>query len=242
MSSQVLLVDDHKIMRDGIKAILRHSGEFEVIAEAESGTEAVQVCKQKGPDIVLLDIELPGLSGIETTREILRHCPETKVIILSMYDDEQSVMSAIRSGARAFVLKKASDRDLLGALRAVATGGSYLSPQVSDRVLQRIQKNNLETKPIPTTLDCLSSREVQVLRLVADGKTSKEIAAMLDLGLQTIRSYRKTMMGKLGVNNIAGLTQFALASGITRLQVSIALGKEPKTEPGAKKPEQTNVA
>jgi DNA-binding NarL/FixJ family response regulator len=230
MSSQVLLVDDHKIMRDGIKAILRQSDEFDVIAEADSGTEAVQVCKQRRPDIVLLDIELPGLSGIETTREILRHCPEVKVIILSMYDDEQSIMSAIRSGARAFVLKKASDRDLLGALRAVAKGGSYLSPQVSDRVLHRIQKNDFETKPIPAALDCLSSRELQVLRLVADGKTSKEIAVMLELGLQTIRSYRKTMMGKLGVNNIAGLTQFALASGITRLQVSIAVAKNPQKE------------
>jgi DNA-binding NarL/FixJ family response regulator len=217
-------------MRDGIKAILRQSDEFDVIAEAGSGTEAVQVCKQRRPDIVLLDIELPGLSGIEATREILRHCPEVKVIILSMYDDEQSIMSAIRSGARAFVLKKASDRDLLGALRAVAKGGSYLSPQVSDRVLHRIQKNDFETKPIPAGLDCLSSRELQVLRLVADGKTSKEIAVILELGLQTIRSYRKTMMGKLGVNNIAGLTQFALASGIARLHVSIAVAKSPQKE------------
>ena len=230
MPSQVLLVDDHKIMRDGIKAILRQSGEFDVIAEAESGPEAVLVCKQRPPDIVLLDIELPGLSGIETAREILRHCPEVKVIILSMYDDEQSVISALRSGARAFVLKKASDRDLLGALRAVAQGGTYLSPQVSDRVLQRIQKKDFETKTNPTTLDCLSSRELQVLRLVADGKTSKEIAVTLDLGLQTIRSYRKTMMGKLGVNNIAGLTQFALASGIARLRVSVAVDKSPKKE------------
>src|ERR1700694_1197443 len=158
MSSQVLLVDDHKIMRDGIKAILRQSGEFEVIAEADSGTEAVQVCKQRRPDIVLLDIELPGLSGIETMREILRNCLEVKVIILSMYDDEQFVMSAIRSGARAFVLKKASDRDLISALRAVEKGGSYLSPQVSDRVLKRIQKNDLDPKSIPTTRECLASR------------------------------------------------------------------------------------
>jgi DNA-binding NarL/FixJ family response regulator len=219
MSHQVLLVDDHKIMRDGIKAILRHSEDFQVMGEAENGTDAVAFCKQKRPDIILMDIGLPGLNGIETTTEILRHCPDVKVIVLSMYDDEHSVVSAIRSGARAFVLKKASDNDLLDALRTVAKGGSYLSPQVSDRLLQRIQRGDLESKPPASALSNLSPRELQVLRLVADGKTSKEIAVMLDLGLQTVRSYRKTMMKKLNVNNVAGLTQVALAAGITRFPV-----------------------
>jgi NarL family two-component system response regulator LiaR len=226
MPYQVLLVDDHKIMRDGIKAILRHSEEFAVLGEAESGTEAVQMCKKKRPDIILMDIGLPGLNGIETTTEILRHYPDVKIIILSMYDDEHSVVSAIRSGARAFVLKKASDNDLVDALRAVAKGGSYLSPQVSDRLLNRIQRGDLESKPVTSSLDDLSPRELQVLRLVAEGKTSKEIAVMLDLGLQTVRSYRKTMMKKLGVNNVAGLTQVALASGITRFPVSAAGASE----------------
>ena len=227
MPSQVLLVDDHKIMRDGIKAILRHSDDFTVMAEAESGTEAVQICKLKRPDIILMDIGLPGLNGIETTTEILRHNPEAKVIILSMYDDEHSVVSAIRSGARAFVLKKASDGDLLDALRTVAKGGSYLSPQVSDRLLQRIQRGDLESKPVASALSDLSPRELQVLRLVAEGKTSKEIAVMLDLGLQTVRSYRKTMMKKLGVNNVAGLTQLALSSGLTQLSRGQAAAEIP---------------
>jgi DNA-binding NarL/FixJ family response regulator len=220
MPYQVLLVDDHKIMRDGIKAILKHSEEFRVVAEAENGADAVQICKKSDPDIVLMDIGLPGLNGIEATTEILRHCPDTKVIILSMYDDEHSVVSAIRSGARAFVLKKASDNDLVDALRTVAKGGSYLSPQVSDRLLNRIQRGDLESKPLPSALEGLSPRELQVLRLVAEGKTSKEIAVMLDLGLQTVRSYRKTMMKKLGVNNVAGLTQLALAAGLTRFGVA----------------------
>src|SRR5437868_10600663 len=207
MPLQVLLVDDHKIMRDGIKAILRHSEEFAVMDETENGTEAVQICKKKRPDIILMDIGLPGLNGIETTTEILRHCPEVKIIVLSMYDDEHSVVSAIRSGARAFVLKKASDNDLLDALRTVAKGGSYLSPQVSDRLLHRIQRGDLDAaKPLPSALDVLSPRELQVLRLVAEGKTSKEIAVLLDLALQTVRSYRKTMMTKLGVTNVTGLT------------------------------------
>jgi len=216
MPFSIVLVDDHKIMRDGIKAILQHTAEFVVVGEAETGVDAVQVCKEVRPDIVMMDISLPGLNGIEATVELLRHCPTSKVLILSMYDDDHSVVSAIRSGARAFVLKKASDNDLLDALRTVAKGGSYLSPQVSDQLLRRIQRGDLESKAVPSALESLSPRELQVMRLVAEGRTSKEIASLLDLGLQTVRSYRKTLMKKLGVNNVAGLTQVALAAGLTR--------------------------
>src|SRR6266849_6256614 len=199
MPFSVLLVDDHKIMRDGIKAILGRGDEFRVVGEAENGADAVQFVKGLRPDLVLMDISLPGLNGVETTAEILRHHPDCKVAILSMYDDENTVVSAIRSGARAFILKKASDTDLLDALRMVARGGAYLSPQVSDRLLTRIQKGDLESRQAPTALEALSPRELQVLRMVAQGKTSKEIAVMLDLREQTVRSYRNTMMKKLGV-------------------------------------------
>ena len=216
MPFDVLLVDDHKIMRDGIKAILSRDGNFTVVGEAANGAEALQFVKQQKPAMVLMDIGLPGLNGVDTTAEILRHHPECKVVILSMYDDENSVVGAVRSGARGFVLKKVSDSDLLEALRVVANGGAYLSPQVSDRLLTRIQKGDLESKP-ESALSVLSPREVQVLRLVADGKTSKEIATLLDLSEQTVRTYRKTMMKKLGVNNVAGLTQLALSTGLTQL-------------------------
>jgi DNA-binding NarL/FixJ family response regulator len=211
----IVLVDDHKLMRDGVKTILERSADFRVVGEAESGAEAVQFCRKTCPDLVLMDINLPGMNGIEATVELLRHCPGVKIVILSMYDDENSVVSAIRSGARAFVLKKASSAELLDALRTVARGGSYLSSQVSDRLLARIQRGDLETRD-RSPLDALSPRELQVLRMVAEGKTSKEIAVLLDLGLQTVRSYRKTMMKKLGVNNVAGITQLALAAGITQ--------------------------
>lgn len=216
MPYHVLLVDDHKILRDGIKAILRAEGDFDVVGETDNGTDAVQFCRKLNPDVVVMDIGLQGLNGVEATTEILRHTPDAKIIILSMYDDEHSVVSAIRSGARAFVLKKASDGDLVDALRTVAKGGFYMSPQVSEKLLVRIQRGDLEAKPVPTMLEGLSPRELQVLRLVAEGKTSKEIAVMLDLGLQTVRSYRKTMMKKLSVNNVASLTQLALSAGITR--------------------------
>ena len=216
MSYSIVLVDDHRILRDGIRAILQRTGEFEVVGEAESGAEAVQVCRQLRPEVVLMDMCLPGLNGIEATAELLRHCPDTRVVVLSMYDDEHSVVSAIRSGARAFVLKKASDNDLLDALRTVARGGSYLSPQVSDQLMRRIQRGDLESRSLPSALESLAPREIQVMRLVAEGRTSKEIAALLNLALQTVRSYRKTLMKKVGVNNVAGLTQVALASGLTR--------------------------
>jgi DNA-binding NarL/FixJ family response regulator len=214
MAYDVLLVEDQKMMRDGLRAILERTTEFRVVGEADSGTEAAQFCRQSRPDLVVMDICLPGLNGIESTVEILRHSPQTRVVILSIYDDEHSVVSAIRSGARAFVLKRASSADLIDALRTVARGGSYLSSQVSDSLLARIQSGDLRTSGSHAPLDTLSPRELQVLRLVADGKTSKDIAVLLDLGLQTVRGYRKMLMKKLGVNNVAGVTQMALAAGL----------------------------
>jgi len=218
MGYRVLLVDDHKIMRDGIRAILSRSPEFEVAGEAESGPEALQLARRVRPEMVLMDIGLPGLNGVETTIEILRSVPECKIVILSMYDDENSVLGAMRAGARGFILKKASDLDLVGALRMVATGGIYVSPQVSDRLLERIQKGNLDVQTAPSALAALSPRELQVLRLVAEGKSSKEIATVLALSEQTVRSYRKTLMRKLHVNNAVTLTQLAYSSGLTQVR------------------------
>jgi DNA-binding NarL/FixJ family response regulator len=215
MPYDVLLVEDHRIVRDGIKAILERSQDFRVTGETASAADAIQICKRSAPHLVLMDLSLPGLSGLDATGEILRHCPETRVIILSMHDDERLVVGALRAGARGFVLKTASLDDLVDALRAVARGGSYLSPQVSDRLLTRIQKGDLEPQSLPAVLRGLSRRELQVMRLVAEGKTSKEIAGLLDLGVQTVRSYRKTMMKKIGVSNVAELTQMALAAGLT---------------------------
>ena len=214
MPCEVLLVDDHKILRDGIKAILERSGEFRVVAEAGNGPNALQLVRKLRPRLVLMDIGMPGLDGVETTAEILRIDPTCSVAILSMFDDHHSVVNAMRAGARAFILKRASDLDLVGALRMVASGGMYVSPEVSNLVLDQMKRGDGKLRPVSSALDGLSPREQQVMRLVADGKTSKEIAVLLDLREQTVRTYRKTMMKKLGINNAPKLTQLALTLGI----------------------------
>jgi DNA-binding NarL/FixJ family response regulator len=214
MAYTVLLVEDHKIMRDGIRALLDRSGEFAVVGDAESGSEAVQLCSETRPDVILMDIGLPGLNGVDITTELLRLSPSLKIIMLSMYDDEESVVSSIRAGARGYVVKRASAGDLLDALRIVARGGSYLSPHVSDQLLARIRRGDADAACRHPTLSQLTPREFQVLSLIVEGKASKEIAVMLDLGVETVRSYRKTMMKKLSVNNVAGLIRVALAAGL----------------------------
>lgn len=214
MPYRVLIVEDHKIMRDGIRALLDRSSEFTVVGDVETGSEALQMCSEARADIVLMDIGLPGLNGIDATTELLRNCPNVKVIMLSMYDDEESVVRSIRAGARGYVVKRASSGELLDGLRAVVRGGCYLSPHVSERLLSRIRRGEGETASRHPLLTQLTPREFQVLGLIVEGKASKEIAVMLNLGVETVRSYRKTMMKKLNVNNVAGLIRVALAAGL----------------------------
>lgn len=211
----ILLVDDHQIMRDGLRALLEASGEFRVVGEAETGGQAVALAARTRPHLVVMDLSLPGIDGIEATVELLRESPQSRVVILSMYDDEASVVQAMRNGARGFVIKKASHADLLAALRTVARGGTYLSPEVSDRFLDCVRKGDFRRRD-SSVLSVLTPRELQVMRLIAEGRTSKEIASLLELSLETVRGYRKTLMRKLNVNNVAALTQIALTEGLAR--------------------------
>jgi DNA-binding NarL/FixJ family response regulator len=214
MPLRILLVDDHKIMRAGIRAILEQDQEFAVVGEAGSGSEAIAECEEKHPDVIVMDIGLSGMSGIEATGIIVRDAPATKVVMLSIYDDEQSVVSAIRAGASGYVLKKASGSDLLKAIKAVANEGSYVCAEVSYHLFQRIKKAGSSFRPATSALEVLAPRELQVFWLVAAGKASKEIAVILDLGIGTVRRYRMTMMRKLGVNSIVGVIQHAVAGGM----------------------------
>jgi len=213
MPFTVVLVDDHQVLRDAIKEILMRHPDFQVVGEAGSGPEAVEACRRTDPDLAVMDIGLPGMNGIEATGELARHCPRTRVLILSMYDDEASVMAAVRAGARGFVLKKACATELVDAMRTVVRGGTYFGAQVSDRLLSGVQLGKLRAHARPGH-ETLSPREQQVLRLTAEGKSNKEVATLLHLEVHTVRSYRKTMMAKLGASNVAQLIQVASAAGL----------------------------
>jgi len=209
----VVLVDDHQVLRDAIKEILLRHEEFQVVGEAGSGANAVSVCRQTDPDLVVMDIGLPGISGIEATGELARYCPRARVLMLSMYDDEDSVMAAVRAGARGFVLKKACAAELVDAMRVVVRGGTYFGAQVSDRLISGVQLGRAHASTRGAR-EALSPRERQVLQLTVEGKSNKEVATLLNLEVHTVRTYRKTMMGKLGVSNVAELIQVATASGL----------------------------
>jgi DNA-binding NarL/FixJ family response regulator len=216
------LVGDQRILREGIRAILSGFPDLNVVGEAESAQELISLLRERRPELLLAELSIQGVSVIEASHELNRLSNDTKLVILSTEDNEEAAISAIRAGAKAYVLKSSSAADLIEALRVVAKGGSYLSPKISDKLLARIQKGNLDSPSKSSPLDVLSPRELQVLRLVAEGQTSKEIAVMLDLGLQTIRSYRKTMMKKLGVSNAPALTKLAIANGLTSLESAAA--------------------
>jgi len=214
MAFRVLIVDHHKIVREGLKAILERSHEFSVIGDAENGQRTMEICRKTQPDLVIMDVELGGLTGVEVTKDILKQFPEIKVVILSVHGDDETVLAAMRAGARAFLVKKASSDDLLDALTTVARGGTYIGAQVSDRLLARIQSGDLKTK-MPAILEGVTPREMQVFRLVTEGNSSKEVAELLSLGVETVRSYRKNLMRKLGVKNVAGLFNIAIAAKLT---------------------------
>jgi DNA-binding NarL/FixJ family response regulator len=204
-------------MREGVRAILEGTEEFKVIGEADTGLGAVRAFAKLQPDLVLMGVALSGMNGIEATAAILRQSPGAHILILSMHEDENTVIAAFRAGVRAYILKRASSHELLDALRTVSRGGMYLSPHVSDHLLTRIQSGNLEPRDWRSSLSTLSQREHHVLRLLAEGNTSKDIAAMLGLPTQTICGCRKTLMKKLSVSNVAGLTRVAIEAGVVGL-------------------------
>jgi DNA-binding NarL/FixJ family response regulator len=216
MTYQVLLVDDHRLMRDGIKALIEKGGGFHVVAESDQGGQALEMFKQHNPDLVVIGVGHPPLHGIEAAKQILRHSAAARVVMVSMGADEDAAMTALRSGARGLVLKKNSAQDLLDALQVVAGGGTYFSSQISDYLNEPMNLPGANGKIRPVPGKRLTNRELEVLRLVTMGKTSKEVAEKLSLSVETVRSYRKSLMRKLGVRNIASLINVAMEQGITR--------------------------
>jgi DNA-binding NarL/FixJ family response regulator len=216
MPPSVLIVDDHRIFREGVRNLLEQSEEFEVVGEAGDVDEAVGLAALHQPDIVVLDLHLGEADGLTAIAPIRMRSPLSRVLVLSMNDDEHVVSHALQLGALGFVLKKASSDDLRLALKAVAAGGIYLSPEVSEAIVHRMQPSGSRRRPSLAGLESLSPRELEGLELVVDGKTSKDVADLLNLQVETIRTYRKSIMRKLGVKHVAGLVSLAMQSGILK--------------------------
>ncbi len=212
--TDLVLVDDHDLVRSGIRLLLESIGEFRVVADFASASEAVELCRQAHPRIVIMDLSFPDLDGIEAMAELSRVSPETRMIVLTARDDDRSVIAAIRAGAAGYVLKRARTEDLASAIKAVSSGGVYLSPEVSHCLYECLHREE-SLRHNNSQLDTLTNRELEVMRLVSRGLANKEVAQLLKLSPETVRSYRKSLMKKLGVHNVAGMTQIAVRSGIS---------------------------
>jgi DNA-binding NarL/FixJ family response regulator len=205
---RILLADDHSVVREGFRAILDSQPDLRVVAEAGNGKEAVTLSEQLQPDIVVMDVTMPELNGIEATRRICEVAPRTRVLALSMHRDAVYVREILKAGAKGYLLKASPKADMLGAIRSIARGEGYLSPAVSESVLSDYRQH--VTNPI----DRLTSREREVLQLVAEGKTNKEIATILTLSVYTVEAHRSRIMEKLNLQSSGEVVRFAIRNGL----------------------------
>lgn len=215
MSIRILLADDHKIVRDGLCSLLEKEEGMEVIAEADTGRAAVRLAAELAPEVVLMDIAMPELNGIEAARQIIAAVPGCKVIALSMHADKRYVMEMLKAGASGYLLKDSAFEELARAIRTALDNRTYLSPQVSELVIgdyvQQLQKGN------GSAFSVLSPREREVLQLLAEGNSTAQIAVGLHVSVKTVETYRQHIMEKLNIRNIAELTKYAIREGITSL-------------------------
>jgi DNA-binding NarL/FixJ family response regulator len=212
----VVIADDHKIVRAGLRSILEEKATgFTCVGEAEDGYTAIRMAKELQPDIVIMDIAMPNLNGIDATREIKVNLPQTKVIVLSMHANRSYVVEVLRAGASAYLLKDSSFEQLSKALESAVKGEMYLSPGITEADVGTKRVNRSADAIVPRTR--LTNRELQVLRLIGDGNSTKEIATILTVSVKTIETHRKQIMEKLGIHTIAGLTKFCVREGLTSL-------------------------
>jgi DNA-binding NarL/FixJ family response regulator len=210
--TDIVLAEDHQVVRQGLRALLQGKHDFRIVGEAGNGRDAVELVEQLKPHVVVLDLMMPGLNGLEVTRQITKRLPQTRVIILSMHADESYVLEALRNGAAAYVLKESSAADLVHAVREVAAGRRYLSPPLSDRAIELYQK---KAQAVPLDrYETLTTREREVLQLAAEGCTSTDIAERLGISPRTAEAHRMNLMRKLDLHTQADLTRYALKRGI----------------------------
>ncbi len=215
MSIKILLADDHKIVRDGLKSLIKKEVGMEVIGEADNGRKTVQLARDLEPEIIIMDISMPDLNGIEATRQIVADSPDVKIIALSMHSDKRYVKGVLSAGASGYLLKDSAFEELVEAIRTVDTGRFYLSAGIVGVVVKDYVGSQANKDAL--TSDILSAREREVLQLLAEGKSTKEIASDLHVSVKTIETHRQNIMQKLDIHTIAGLTRYAIREGLTSL-------------------------
>lgn len=210
---RILLADDHTVTRAGVRYFLEHQANLEIVAEARDGRQAVDLAGSLNPDVAILDIGMPNLNGIEATRQIVGKNPHTAVIILSMYSDESHVVRALKAGAQAYLLKDTAELDLVRAVESVAEGKSFFSPAISKMMLEDYLRR-LDQKETDDSYELLTTREREILQMLAEGKTNKEVAAVLNVSLYTVETHRTHILQKLNLHSIAELVLYAVRRGI----------------------------
>lgn len=210
MKIKILLADDHKILRDGIRNVIERNTEMEVIAEAKDGREAIKLCKQLKPNIVIMDIAMEGLNGVEATARIVQENPEIKVIGLSMHSNKRFVLGMFKAGAYGYLLKDCDSEELIKAIKTVSTNQKYIAQNISAVILSELISGQQEE-------ESLSSREKEILQLIVEGKSSKDIGGMLFISSKTVDSHRKNIMDKLELHSLPELTKYAIKIGVISL-------------------------
>jgi len=217
-------VDDHTVVRQGLRALLAAEDDIEIIGEAENGRQALQLVKKLLPDVVVMDIAMPVLNGVEATRQITRYVPSVKVLVLSTYSNDEYVEQLTEAGAAGYLVKQTAANDLLKAIREAFKGNAFFSPAIAKRLRDQCRQTYNVGQPIKRRSDYLTTREAEVLQLIAEGRANKQIAAELCISIKTVEKHRQQVMNKLGIHDVAGLTRHAISKGIIE---SNAAGLQP---------------
>jgi DNA-binding NarL/FixJ family response regulator len=213
----VLLADDHTVVRQGFRVLLEAEADLAVVGEAQTGRQAVELVKKLKPEVVVMDIAMPVLNGLEATRQILREAPSARVLILSSYSDDEYVNELHSAGASGYLLKQSAVTDLVKAIREVRRGKTFFGAAISQRLIAHYRQSVLHGTSVNKRSDRLTSREMEVLQLIAEGWVNKQIASELSLSIKTVEKHRQQLMNKLGIHDIAGLTRYAISKGVVRM-------------------------
>jgi len=210
---KILLADDHSVMRTGLRLVLERQEDFHVVGEASDGRQAVALAQQYKPDVIVMDVTMPNLNGIEAARQIGSALPQTSIVMLSMHSDEAYVLRALKAGARGYLLKESAESDLIAAVRTVHAGKAFFSPAVS-RMLVEDYVRELKDREIEDSYELLTTREREILQLVAEGKSNKDVANLLNLSLYTVETHRGNLMEKLNLHTVPELILYAVRKGV----------------------------